>query len=115
VQILLEARRELESPVFAIHVFNEQGQPVFGFNRTLTLADGQTDAVAEGKRVRLSGEIENRLTPGRYFVHCYAARSREQGDIALHQLRVFDFVVYGPQRWKGSVTVDSDVEATLEP
>jgi ABC-2 type transport system ATP-binding protein len=115
VQILLEARRELESPVFAIHVFNEQGQPVFGFNRTLTLADGETDAVAEGKRVRLSGEIENRLTPGRYFVHCYAARSREQGDIALHQLRLFDFVVYGPQRWKGSVTVDSDVEATLEP
>ncbi len=51
----------------------------------------------------------------RYFVHCYAARSREQGDIALHQLRLFDFVVYGPQRWKGSVTVDADVEATLEP
>ena len=56
-----------------------------------------------------------RLTPGRYFVHCYAARSREQGDIALHQVRLFDFVVYGPQRWKGSVTVDSDVQATLEP
>jgi len=115
LQIVLEARRELEAPVFAIHVFNEQGQPVFGFNRTLTLADGEADTVAEGRRVRLSGEIENRLTPGRYFVHCYAARSREQGDIALHQLRLFDFVVYGPQRWKGSVTVDSDVEATLEP
>ena len=115
VQILLEARRDLEAPVFAVHVYNEQGQVVFGFNRTLTLADGETDVVAEGKRVRLSGEIENRLTPGRYFVHCYAARSREQGDIALHQLRLFDFVVYGPQRWKGSVTVDADVEATLEP
>jgi len=115
LQIVLEARRELEAPVFAIHVFNEQGQLVFGFNRTLTLADGEADTVAEGRRVRLSGEIENRLTPGRYFVHCYAARSREQGDIALHQLRLFDFVVYGPQRWKGSVTVESDVEATLEP
>jgi ABC-type polysaccharide/polyol phosphate transport system ATPase subunit len=115
LQILLEARRELEAPVFAIHVYNEQGQVVFGFNRTLTLAAGEGDAVAEGKRVRLSGAIENRLTPGRYFVHCYAARSREQGDIALHQLRLFDFVVYGPQRWKGSVTVDADVEATLEP
>ena len=53
--------------------------------------------------MRLAGEIENRLTPGRYFVHCYAARSREHGDIALHQLRLFDFVVYGPERWKGSV------------
>jgi ABC-2 type transport system ATP-binding protein len=115
IQIVLEARRALEAPVFAIHVFNEQGQIVFGFNRTLTLAGGETDAVAEGRRVRLSGAIENRLTPGRYFVHCYAARSRREGDIALHQLRLFDFFVYGPQRWKGSVTVDSDVEATLEP
>jgi ABC-type polysaccharide/polyol phosphate transport system ATPase subunit len=115
IRILLEARRALEAPVFAIHVHNEQGQVVFGFNRTLTLTDGERDNVREGGRVRLAGEIENRLTPGRYFVHCYAARSREQGDIALHQLRLFDFVVYGPQRWKGSVVVDSDVEARHEP
>jgi hypothetical protein len=116
IRILLEARRALEAPVFAIHVHNEQGQVVFGFNRTLTLTDGERDNVREGGRVRLAGEIENRLTPGRYFVHCYAARSREQGDIALHQLRLFDFVVYGPTgAGKGSVVVDADVEATLEP
>jgi ABC-2 type transport system ATP-binding protein len=115
IQIVLEARHDLEAPVFAIHVFNEQGQVVFGFNRTLTLDDGQPDFVAAERQIRLAGEIENRLTPGRYFVHCYAARSREQGDIALHQLRLFDFLVYGPQRWKGSVTVDADVQARLEP
>jgi ABC-type polysaccharide/polyol phosphate transport system ATPase subunit len=115
VQIVLEARRDLDNPVFAIHVFNEQGMPVFGFNRTLTLGEGESDRVPAGGRVRLAGEIENRLTPGRYFVHCYAARSREHGDIAMHQLRLFDFVVYGPERWKGSVRVEADVEATLEP
>jgi ABC-type polysaccharide/polyol phosphate transport system ATPase subunit len=115
LQIVLEARRDLDAPVFAIHVYNEFGHPVFGFNRTLTVADGELDGVAAGRRVRLAGDIENRLTPGRYFVHCYAARSREQGDIALHQLRLFDFVVYGPVSWKGSVVVDADVEATLEP
>jgi hypothetical protein len=112
LQVLLEARRELPEPVFAIHVYNELGQVVFGFNRTL--AGSQT--VRAGRRVRLAGEIENRLVPGRYFVHCYAARSREQGDVALHQLRLFDFVVYGPTgAGKGSVRVDADVEATLEP
>jgi ABC-2 type transport system ATP-binding protein len=112
LQILLEARRALPAPVFSIHVFNEFGQMVFGFNRTLA---GDADVVPAGRRVRLAGEIENRLVPGRYFVHCYAARSREQGDVALHQLRLFDFVVYGPAGGKGSVFVDSDVEATLEP
>jgi ABC-2 type transport system ATP-binding protein len=115
LRIVLEARRDLDAPVFAIHVYNEQGQVVFGFNRKLAHGAGLPDEVLAGRRVRLAGEIENRLTPGRYFVHCYAARSREQGDIALHQLRLFDFVVYGPARWKGSVTVDADVEATLEP
>jgi hypothetical protein len=113
LQILLEAQRDLPAPVFAIHVYNELGQVVFGFNRELV---GGADHVPAGRRVRLAGEIENRLTPGRYFVHCYAARSREQGDIALHQLRLFDFVVYGPTgAGKGSVVVDADVEATLEP
>ena len=89
-----------------------RGRSVFGFNRTLTLADGR-DRRGGGGQARSARPARSRtaLTPGRYFVHCYAARSREQGDIALHQLRLFDFVVYGPQRWKGSVTVDADVEA----
>jgi ABC-2 type transport system ATP-binding protein len=115
LQIVLEARHDLEAPVFAVHVHNEQDQLVFGFNRTLTRADGEPDAVPAGRRVRIAGEIENRLTPGRYFLHCYAARSREQGDIALHQLRLFDFVVYGSETGKGSVMVNADVEAALEP
>ena len=116
MQIVLEARRDLEAPVFAIHVFNEQGQVGV---RLQPDADARRRAGRRGGRGPAGrgspAQIENRLTPGRYFVHCYAARSREQGDIALHQLRLFDFVVYGPQRWKGSVTVDADVEATLEP
>jgi hypothetical protein len=51
--------------------------------------------------------------PGRYFVECYVARSREQGDYAMHLLRLLDFVVYGTPAGKGSVRVDADVEAEL--
>jgi ABC-type polysaccharide/polyol phosphate transport system ATPase subunit len=115
LQILLQARRDLHSPIFAVHVLNEHGHVVFGFNRTLTRAAGEPDAVPAGRRVRIAGAVENRLAPGRYYVHCYAARSREQGDIALHQVRLFDFVVYGPTAGKGSMIVNTDVEATLEP
>ena len=38
----------------------------------------------------------------------------EQGDVALHQLRLLDFVVYGIPQGKGIVAVDADVEAELE-
>ena len=115
VQILLEARRDLAAPVFTIHVANEYGELVFGFNRELTPGEDGSDVVPAGRRVRVAGEIENRLTPGRYFVHCFVARRREQGDMALHQLKLFGFVVYGTRSGKGSVTVDADVGATLEP
>ena len=64
--------------------------------------------------MRIAGTIENRLLPGRYFVQCFVARSRQQGDVALHQLRLLDFVVYGIPQGKGIVAVDADVEAELE-
>jgi hypothetical protein len=42
------------------------------------------------------------------------ARNRSQGDIALHMMRLLDFVVYGTQPGPGNVSVDADVKATLE-
>jgi ABC-2 type transport system ATP-binding protein len=114
LRAVLEARSDLEAPVFAIHVFNEVGQMVFGFNRVLTLGPGESDAVPVGRRVRIAGEIENRLAPGRYFLNCYTARSREQGDVAMHMLRLLEFSVRGTPAGKGSVSVDADVVVVLE-
>ena len=71
--------------------------------------------VPAGGRVRIGGTIVNPLLRGRYFVECFVARSREQGDVALHQLRLLDFVVYGTQQGKGIVSVDADVAAEVEP
>jgi hypothetical protein len=42
-------------------------------------------------------------------------RNRTQGDLALHPLRLFDFVVFGTRPGAGTVSVDVDVDATLEP
>jgi ABC-type polysaccharide/polyol phosphate transport system ATPase subunit len=112
LRIVVQARRELGSPIFGIHVVDPRGNTVFGFNRMLS---GERDVVPEGGRVRIAGTIENRLLPGRYFVECFVARSRVQGDIALHRLRLLEFVVYGTPQGKGVVNVDADVEAELEP
>jgi ABC-2 type transport system ATP-binding protein len=110
LRIVVEARRELTSPVFGIHFVDARGNIIFGFNRALA----DRGVVPAGRRVRIAGTVENRLLPGRYFVQCFVARSRQQGDVALHQLRLLDFVVYGVPKGKGIVAVDADVEAELE-
>ena len=114
LSIVLEARQDLESPIFGIHVLDSEGGTVFGFNRPLSVGAGEPERVPAGSRVRIAGSIENRLLPGRYFVHCWVARNRTQGDMALHLVRLFDFVVYGTGSGPGSVLVDADVEASVE-
>jgi ABC-2 type transport system ATP-binding protein len=115
LNLTVEARRDLAGPIFGVHFLNEQGTVVFGFNRTLALANGAPDRIAEGERVRIAGRIENPLLPGRYFVNCWVCRNRDQGDLGLQLLRLFDFHVYGTAAPHGVVAVQADVEAVLEP
>jgi ABC-type polysaccharide/polyol phosphate transport system ATPase subunit len=105
--VILEARRDLEGPVFGFHFHDADGVRVFGFNRTLEL-------LRAGQRVRISGAIENPLLPGKYFVSAWISRNRTQGDLALHIMRLLDFVVYGTRPGPGSVSVQADVDAVIE-
>jgi len=109
--VVFEARHDLESPVFGFHFVTADGVPVFGFNRTL---EDDADRVEAGRRVRIAGRIENPLLPGRYTVSCLISRNRTQGDLALHVVRLLDFVVYGTRPGPGSVSVQADVTAELE-
>jgi hypothetical protein len=102
-------------PVFGFHCSNADGVHVFGFNHTLDLADGERDRLEAGKQVRISGTIENRLTPGRYFLDSWIARNRNPGDVALQLIRALDFVVYGPAGTAGIVSVRNEVEIGPEP
>jgi ABC-type polysaccharide/polyol phosphate transport system ATPase subunit len=114
LDVVFEARHELADPVFGFHFLNDNGETVFGFNRTLTVGEGQPNRMVAGQRVRIAGRIENPLLPGRYFVNCWIARNRAQGDLALHIVRLLDFVVYGTRPGPGSVSVRADVEAGLD-
>jgi ABC-2 type transport system ATP-binding protein len=115
LNLTIEARQELAGPIFGVQFLDENGVVVFGFNRTLTRAEGQDDRLAAGQRVRISGRIENPLLPGRYVVIFAVYRNRNQGDVALQLLRLFDFVVYGTRPGIGVVSVSADVEAVPEP
>ena len=114
LNVVVEAREELARPVFGVHVLNVDGVHVFGFNRTLELPEGEPDRMLAHQRVRISGQIENPLVPGRYSVNCWICRNRNQGDVALQLVRLLDFVVYGTSPAPGLVSVTADVEAVLE-
>jgi hypothetical protein len=113
LKVIFEARHDLVSPVFGFHFLNADGMQLFGFNRRLGPEDGEPEVLRAGQRVTLSGTIENRLLPGRYYVNAMISRNRALGDLALHVLRLIDFVVYGTEPGAGSISVRTDVELEL--
>jgi ABC-type polysaccharide/polyol phosphate transport system ATPase subunit len=111
--VVVEARQDLEAPVFSFSFLNADGVEIFGFSRAVETADGAPDRIAAGQRVKISGRVENPLVPGRYFVKSWILRNRTQGDLALHLLDLLDFFVYGTRQGPGSVLVEADVQATI--
>jgi ABC-2 type transport system ATP-binding protein len=108
VDILTEAARDLDGPIFVFHVLNEEGVVVFAFTRALD------QRVGAGQRVRLTGQIENRLVGGRYYLDCWIRQDQHQSMMALQALRLLRFVVYGTAPRHGVVTLETDIEPVLE-
>ena len=111
LDVLIEARRELLDPVFVIQVMNVDSVVVFSITRTLAAERRELSA---GERVRIAGQIENSLVPGKYYLDCWVRTPREHGSLAVQGLRLRDFVVYGTGAREGVVSVKADVEALPE-
>ena len=111
LEVVLQARRDLIRPKFLIHCLEAEGTVLFEF--TLDLEQGAGDRVAEGQRVRLVGEIENRLVPGRYLLNCWVRRDDAGGEWAVQALRLVEFSVHGDPVRYGFVSVRSDL--TVQP
>jgi ABC-2 type transport system ATP-binding protein len=108
---LLEAHREVEGPSFGFAFTNADGVDVTGFG--IGLPKGTPDRLEAGQRVRLSGELENRLAPGRYVVKCWIHREHNIANLILHSPHVLDFVVFGKDG-AGVVALDHEVTASVE-
>jgi ABC-type polysaccharide/polyol phosphate transport system ATPase subunit len=113
LQLIAESRHDLHQPVFNFHCLNEDGAWVFAFDKAL--ADDAAAVVPRGERVQLTAQLANPLVPGRYSLECWVSRSRAEGAIALHVLKLLDFFVYGTRPGVGSVSAQADVQATVEP
>jgi ABC-type polysaccharide/polyol phosphate transport system ATPase subunit len=110
LNVLLETRRPLEQPDFAIGFLDEDGEPIFSFH----LQVQGSERLDAGARVRIAGPVENRLLPGRYSIGCFISHNRGPGDLALHVLRLLEFSVYGTGRGPGKIAVDGRLEAVTE-
>ena len=108
VDIVVEAARELDRPQFVFHVVNADGVVVSGFTRVLDRS------IAAGARIRLAGEIENRLVAGRYFLDCWVRQDAPESGMELQALRLLRFVVFGTAARHGVVDLTADVEPVLE-
>ena len=122
VRLVVEARDELTDPVVGFQVLNVDGAPVFGFGKALAREDEQPVRIGNGQRLRISGDLENPLVPGRYALSCSISRSRAQGDVALKVPQLIEFAVVGKQgpsvaieeHEVGMVSVQEDVVAVVE-
>ena len=107
----IEARAELIDPVLAIHCTNAEGVHVFSLHRRMA-AEGESIRLSPGQLVELAGVIDNRLTPGRYFLTCWVTSHLDSGEVSAGVLQLLDFVVYGTARELGVVYVDAELEIT---
>jgi ABC-2 type transport system ATP-binding protein len=114
LHVVIEALRDLDRPIFTFQFVTGDGIHLFSLNRRMTLPPGRPNRLAEGERARITGTIENRLTPGRYFVKCWVARARNPGDYGVQGMNVLDFVVFGPHQSPGLLAVDAEMEAVAE-
>ena len=108
LELLVEARRELDEPVFGFELLNVDGVPVCGFSETLE------QRVPAGRRVRVSARVDNPLVPGRYSLDCSIRPHQGRAEVTMRVPGLVDFVVRGPEPIPGMVLVETDVDAVLQ-
>ncbi len=111
---VFEAQRDVSGPSCGFMFTNGGGVDVCGFAKGLAPADETSDRISGGRRMHVSGRIDNRLAPGRYIVKCWVHRNQTQGDVVLQVPQVLDFVVFGPDWTPGVATLVDDVRAVPE-
>jgi ABC-type polysaccharide/polyol phosphate transport system ATPase subunit len=114
IHLVAEARRDLEQPVFDLHCVDANGKWVYGLRKPVVDAAGRPVDVGAGERVHITGAVENVLVPGQYSWDAWISRNLNEADLALHVVRLIDFLVYGTGQGTGSVLAEADVEAFLE-
>lgn len=115
--IRLRAEIELTRDAFGVAVgftmANADGITMFQLGSGIRGRDG-SGRLQEGERVKVSAVLENPLAPGRYYVHCGVQQDQGRGDISLYEHHALDFVVFGSERPGGVLSLEHEIETTVE-
>ena len=113
LRVELEILRDLPGLGVGFIIANADGVGVFQFGTGVSGSDGSANLSA-GERVKVSADVKNLLTPGRYFIHCGVNRVHG-GGVALYVHNSVDFVVYGGEAQpRGIVSLPHEIEAVVE-
>ena len=114
LRVELETTRESPGIGVGFILANAEGVGVFQFGTEAVVSPEGTLELEPGRRVRVEAEIENPLSPGRYFVHCGV--NRVGGGVALYVHNATDFVVFGGDAHsRGVVALPHTISAGVEP
>ncbi len=114
LRVELEATRESPGVGVGFILANAEGVGVFQFGTEAVVTPEGKHELEPGRRVRIEAEIENPLSPGRYFVHCGV--NRVDGGVALYVHNATDFVVFGgDMHSRGVVALPHEIKASVEP
>jgi ABC-2 type transport system ATP-binding protein len=107
VRTELELQRETASAVHVgFVVTNADGLGVFEFGELLN-PEEQAEPFPAGRRFSLLARVENRLVPGRYFIHCGITSAN---GIATYVENAATFVVFGGPKTNGIISPELSFE-----
>jgi ABC-2 type transport system ATP-binding protein len=108
----IEVEREATGLQVGFVLANADGLGLFEFGTPVQTGEG-SDVIPAGTRALVKADLENPLAPGRHFVHC-GAQSTRGGGVYTYVHNALDFVVFGTVGTKGIVSIEHEIEATLE-
>jgi ABC-2 type transport system ATP-binding protein len=109
----VELLRETASAVHVGYVVtNADGLGVFEFGEVMNPEDqAQIEPFPVGQRFRLRARVENRLAPGRYFVHIGVTSA---GGISAYAENAASFIVFGGHKTNGLINPKLSFEVDAE-
>ena len=115
-EIRLRARLRVEEAVPGLMVgfivANADGINVSEFGKTVETEGG--DGFVPGQTITVETSLENRLTPGRYLIHCGVNRTEGAAGAALYVHNATGFVIFGTDQSRGVLRPTNEVSFAVE-
>jgi ABC-2 type transport system ATP-binding protein len=109
LRALVEARRDVPGPLFGCVISSADDVNIHEFTAPLPSEGAMANGLVTGQHVKVTLDVDNALSPGRYFLHVGVARNHNRFDVALFAPRALGFVVFGDSDSAGLVAAEHEM------